>query len=86
VLIHLGGARRAAGDPDCARAAGQEPPDRLARPDPGETGAVAAARLRELRPAATHAGPGAIAAPGGGRGSVGKGAARWAAVPVMEET
>jgi hypothetical protein len=49
-----------------------------------EAGAVAA-RLADLRPSATHAGPGAIAAPGGGRGSVGKGAARWAAGPVREE-
>ena len=85
VLIHLGDACRAAGDPDSARAAWQEALDLLAGPYPGETGAVAA-RLRELGPAPTHAGPGAIAAPGGGRGSVGKGAARWAAVPVTEET
>ncbi|HMH91232.1 MAG TPA: hypothetical protein VK586_09135, partial [Streptosporangiaceae bacterium] len=80
-----GDACRAAGDPGAARAAWQEALDLLAGPYPGEAGAVAA-RLRELGPAPTHAAPGAIAVPGGGRGSVGKGAARWAAAPVREGT
>jgi tetratricopeptide (TPR) repeat protein len=85
VLIHLGDACRAAGDPDGTRAAWQEALDLLAGSYPDEAGAVAA-RLADLRPAATHSGPGAIAAPGGGRGSVGKSAAPWAAGPRREET
>jgi DNA-binding SARP family transcriptional activator len=60
VLIHLGDAYRAAGDPAAAGAAWQDALDLLAGPYPGEAGAVAA-RLADLGAAAPAGGPGPAA-------------------------